>query len=301
LFDHFITSASLLFFLSIFIVWAFLLRMRMERRPILPVGPRRQVPWNGWDILLFVILYFAVSIVSVLLFDAGNSSWSKPSSVNNYHPLVLLVLEGDSSKVAISILIAVVTAPIFEEFFFRLILQGWLEKLDRRLRKERIITGIFRWGTLPVVGVSFIFAALHFRTGETLTDPESLYQLMLINIIASGITFAFSLIWLVVIRRASLTDFGIVPKKICSDFGLGIVAFLAMVVPVFGTQKLLELFSPSWLAVDPVPLFLFSILTGTLYLRTHRIVPSIALHMSLNGFSMLMLWQLADQIRANLQ
>jgi len=42
--------------------------------------------------------------------------------------------------------------------------------------------------------------------------------------------------------------------------------------------------------VDPIPLFLFGIVLGYLYQRTHRLLPSIVAHMTFNAFSMFQLW-----------
>jgi hypothetical protein len=41
--------------------------------------------------------------------------------------------------------------------------------------------------------------------------------------------------------------------------------------------------------LDPIPLFMFSLVLGYLYHRTHRLLPCIILHMSLNSCTMLML------------
>lgn len=41
---------------------------------------------------------------------------------------------------------------------------------------------------------------------------------------------------------------------------------------------------------DPIPIFLLSLALGYLYQRTHRLLPSITLHMLLNGTSLAILW-----------
>lgn len=49
------------------------------------------------------------------------------------HPLVEMLRDSsDSGTLAVAVLVAVCVAPIFEEFVFRLVLQGWLEKLATR-------------------------------------------------------------------------------------------------------------------------------------------------------------------------
>jgi membrane protease YdiL (CAAX protease family) len=59
-------------------------------------------------------------------------------------------------------------------------------------------------------------------------------------------------------------------------------------VPVFGLQWALKSVFPEHIAPDPIPLLLFASVLGFLYFRTHRIVPSIVLHMALNGTTMAM-------------
>ena len=63
--------------------------------------------------------------------------------------------------------VALVAAPVAEEFFFRLLLQGWLEAVEGRWRKR---LRLLRWlppALLPVLLTSALFAAGHFRQ-ETL-------------------------------------------------------------------------------------------------------------------------------------
>jgi membrane protease YdiL (CAAX protease family) len=43
-------------------------------------------------------------------------------------------------------------------------------------------------------------------------------------------------------------------------------------------------------APDPVALFILALVLGTLYYRTHRIVPSIVTHAAFNATTLLLLW-----------
>ena len=74
--------------------------------------------------------------------------------------------------------------------------------------------------------------------------------------------------------------------------GLGLVAAMAVVAPIYVIQVWLVLLLPHYIAVDPVPLFLFALVLGTLYYRTHRIVPAVVLHMALNLTSLVVAWLL---------
>jgi membrane protease YdiL (CAAX protease family) len=72
--------------------------------------------------------------------------------------------------------------------------------------------------------------------------------------------------------------------------GLGVLVFLAISVPVFGLKLGLEKLLRGSPIVDPIALLLFALVVGTLYYRTHRIVPSMAAHMALNATSVWILW-----------
>jgi membrane protease YdiL (CAAX protease family) len=43
-------------------------------------------------------------------------------------------------------------------------------------------------------------------------------------------------------------------------------------------------------APDPVPLFFFALVLGTIYYRTHRILPTIVTHAAFNATTLLVLW-----------
>jgi hypothetical protein len=101
---------------------------------------------------------------------------------------------------------------------------------------------------------------------------------------------ALALGWVRIRTEASDADFGFVPEKFLADVRLGLLAFLASVAPVYGLQVALKTWLPDDPIVDPVSLFVFALVLGTLYYRTHRIVPAIVAHMALNAFSLLMLW-----------
>ena len=94
-------------------------------------------------------------------------------------------------------------------------------------------------------------------------------------------------------RRGDGTGPGLGAEHLASDVRLGLVAFAAVAVPIYaiqiGVTKLQEHAGYS-AAADPVSLFFFALALGFLYYRTHRIVPAIVLHMSLNLTSLAMAW-----------
>ncbi|QEG34123.1 CPBP family intramembrane glutamic endopeptidase [Bythopirellula goksoeyrii] len=175
------------------------------------------------------------------------------------HPIVEQLSESHSPGMLLAgFLLVVVAAPLGEEFVFRLLLQGWLERWedemvgftgsDRRSSEESSELD----GEVPaaieesIVGVDdgqpLTFPAEHLplpRQGVLATLPHGW-----VPILISGILFGLA------------------------HLGHG---------------------------VSPVPLVLFGIVLGYLYQRTHRLVPSIAAHALFNAYSMIMLWlQLGD-------
>ena len=76
------------------------------------------------------------------------------------HPLVELLREHmDPALATVGVFSAVVVAPVAEEYFFRVLLQGWL---------ERLVRPHLRW--LAVVLSAECFAAVHWSHGP---DPLS--------------------------------------------------------------------------------------------------------------------------------
>lgn len=158
----------------------------------------------GWGLLVFLAVVVPVYTVHILL-----SPWK-----TSQHP-ILEMLQGhpDLGVLAVALFAAVVAAPIFEEFLFRLLLQGWLEKVEHRWMPKEISTaqsdtrsdhdtsfpatspsgGVppepptgsgqteqqrhkLPRGTMPVVVSSLLFAMAHLGQGP---DPIPLFLLAL--------------------------------------------------------------------------------------------------------------------------
>jgi membrane protease YdiL (CAAX protease family) len=92
------------------------------------------------------------------------------------HPLIKLTQ--DSSNVPVLLMatfVAVIVAPLFEEFVFRVVLQGWLETQQLKQRERRgLEPGTPGW--TPTVVVSLLFAGLHAGHGP---DPIAIFLLSL--------------------------------------------------------------------------------------------------------------------------
>jgi|GEM_PF-798848 len=214
------------------------------------------------------------------------------------HPVVTIVLGGNPWMITFCVLVTVILVPISEEFLFRLLLQGWLEKVDAQKRRR------FRWlarlprGLLPIVMVSTFFALLHARTGEMKFDLEMLVFNFVVQAIVNLIGLIFGVWWLVRCG-ATAADFGWKGwTALLDDLLRGIFAFFLIAGPLYGLQLLMRKVMLSKtvvealgaeIAPDPIAIFIFSVALGFLYFRTHRIATAIMLHVALNLTSMAML------------
>lgn len=93
------------------------------------------------------------------------------------HPLLELTKESPTLGIMVLITVAAVgVAPWFEEFVFRVVLQGWLESEQVRLRKLRDPEASSVPGFAPLMISSLLFAALHAKAGP---DPAAIFLLSL--------------------------------------------------------------------------------------------------------------------------
>lgn len=202
------------------------------------------------------------------------------------HPLFLALRDDPSLLLfASSVLVAVIAAPLFEEYAFRGLLQGWLERLS--------ITGPFPQ-VLP----------------ESVPESESRESP------PGGLTAARSLPGLdlnapyrspsAVGREAPSGSDLPAPRTLASwdesdnpwaEFGAASDLFpetadevrprfwpVAVSAAIFALMHLRAELDP-----DPIPLFVLALALGYLYQRTHSLVPGIIVHFLLNGCSMCIL------------
>jgi len=146
---------------------------------------------------------FLASIAPVLLLQSLLTQHYEST-----HPLIELVKTDPTPRsLLLTTWIVVAVAPLFEEFLFRVVLQGWLEARERAWRRNRPALRRVRAGVLPIVCSSLAFALPHIQHGP-----------------------------------------------------------------------------------DPIPLFLLALFLGYLYRQTHRIFPSLVLHMCFNAVTVVQLW-----------
>ncbi len=283
-------------------VWAVVADRLRRGEPVVPYEPRRQVPWGPGHVLAVPLIFFAV----VGLMALSASSWfpldraerdSPPEAAahaekkpQRAHPLVIaLEAEPGLAAVLVAVFAGVVAAPLSEEFLFRLLLQGWLEKVERRWRRRLAVLRRLALGLLPVLVATSTFALLHFHTATTIDDPRRYLRAVALEAAARLVTIGLALWLLRSTVRATAKDLGFVPARFWADVRLGLLASVAVLVPLYLLQfGLLHVF-PENVSPDPVSLFFFTLVLGSLYFRTHRIVPSIVLHVVLNGTSLAML------------
>lgn len=170
------------------------------------------------------------------------------------HPLITeLERSHTPAMILVGLLLAVVAAPLSEEFAFRLLLQGWLEKWeDERmgftatLRTQSVLAQESNEESKGTVEEAAEIVVAEDAVADA-DEPPALPRQGLLPGLPHG--------WLPILTSGTL-------------FGLAHLGH----------------------GVSPIPLVLFGIVLGYLYQRTHRLVPSITAHALFNGYSMIILW-----------
>ena len=271
------------------------LRWRRGKSAI-PLARRRPVPWQAQDVLFLFLLaillpFLAVGIVKAWIGpDAGQEVADRKPELA--HPAEQLLSAGTPGEKAVAVVMAVLVAPLIEEFFFRILLQGWLEAVWSRRRREnpRLRAAPLSW--LPIVLPAAVFAILHLRSGKEPPSSHELTVRFLAQIVADLFVLGLAIVVLRFAAGATATDLGWRPEKLRSDAKLGLLALLAVTAPLLTLQvNLIELVNRRGLhyAPDPLPLFLLALVLGMLYHRTHRLAPSLVLHMAFNATSIIII------------
>jgi len=279
--------------------WSVVVAQWLRGEPTPTLAPRRPVPWRGLDLLLILaVWFFGLAVVEQLAYRVLGPELLAPPAVDAaaqetaVHDVLRLVAEGGPWVVALGVFAAALLAPVFEEILFRLLLQGWLESLDRRLRRHvPWLARSVRWGTWPVVLVAVLFAAIHFRFPSIPREPKVVAFLLAGESASRLVTLVFALVWVRMVRGATLADLGIVPRKIPADVGWGLLLFFAgIATPLYVAQVVLMQWAGGRFSPDALTLFPFALVLGVLYCRTHRLVPSITVHFALNASSLTAVW-----------
>ncbi len=117
---------------------------------------------------------FLAAIVPVLLVQLFFTHYLE---IPSDHPLIKFTQDGATLTLMIGATIAAFCiAPWLEEFVFRVVLQGWLEGEQVRLRQAHDPEASERPGYAPLVVASLVFAGMHFSAGP---DPVAIFVLSL--------------------------------------------------------------------------------------------------------------------------
>lgn len=279
--------------------WTAILRQLRRPESLVPLAPRRAVPWSAGHCAAIIFVYVA-SLILVphlfLHFNGREEARQEPPveespAKSNDHMIVHLLrnVGHDPAAVLLGVLTAGLLAPLCEEFVFRLTLQGYLEARERRFRRRFRLRAIPR-GLLPVTIVAIAFALLHVRRAARPPDLEVVRDLLMGTAVAHLLTILVGLAILRWDARATADDLGWSPQEWRKDLRTGLVAFFALATLLFPLQAALTALLPKDFAADPLSLIPFALVVGWLYFRTHRILPSIAVHITLNSVSLVLLW-----------
>ncbi len=285
-------------------VWYWIFMRRQAGLPLIPLARRRPVPWLGRDVLyVFFIWWCLPSLATLAVYKVVGINAAqrvaetpppkdqKAEKLQTEHPTADLLRSGDWRMIAVATIAAVIVAPMIEEFLFRVVLQGWLEAVwSRRRRKRRELRNApFSW--YPILLPAAFFALIHFRFGREPPTPESLNTLLMahaVRIAASLLTLAVAIAVLRFGIGATAADLGWQPHKLAADGKSAMVALIAVMPPLLLLQLALNVAAELAnipIAPDPIPLFFLALAFGLLYRRTHRIAPSMFLHMAFNATS----------------
>lgn len=275
-----------------------LLAWKKRSGPLLPPEPRTAVPWGPADIAVIILAYLSVAFVLQSAF-IDPAQWNPGSDLTpneqagqrvaspEMHPLERVLVDRPNALAwVLCTLSAVVVAPLAEEFFFRLLMQGWIE------------SQLNQWKGLPLdtpcrvaLAVSSLsFALLHFRTTAAVQPPtHALLVAMAVDAAVKVSAVAAGIVWLKIVCRATWTDLGFPAQLLRADVPRAVVAVAAIFVPVYAVHLAVSSLAPEGLALDPIPLFFFAWVLGFLYQRTHRLWAPILCHALFNGIPLVML------------
>lgn len=185
------------------------------------------------------------------------------------HPILVLVSEQPSVGLLLAMsFAAVIVTPVFEEFVFRLLFQGWLERIED---EALALAGKLRVGKAKE------------ETEEEPTDASATYEEALADP-ESPYASPFGEQTPEVIRRLrGRKGAPPVPPEITVaglPHGWGPILISSFVFAMMHLNQ----------GSAPFGLFVFALTLGYLYQRTHRVTPSIAAHMTFNLISVVLVW-----------
>lgn len=286
------------------VVWTAAFLRSRRSLAVIPWSRRRPVGWSGWEVLGIFFLYVSLGVIlqttltpwltGVFTSAAGATVEVEGRTGAPDHQITQLLRS--NAGPAIWLLCgfsAVLVAPLLEEFLFRVLLQGWLEKKELSWGAGgRLFLSLPR-GAVPVLLSSLPFALLHWRPESRNLQSHELLALLTINTTVNLATLAAAVILLRGLGSANWRDLGLDFRRVGLDLSLGALGVIAILGPAYAIQLGLQVLLPSRIATDPIPLFLLALALGYIYYRTHRLLPIFVLHALFNGFALVSLWMTA--------
>jgi membrane protease YdiL (CAAX protease family) len=295
----------------------------------LPFRHQPPVTWSMTDVLLMMTFYFVLQTVVVSLVlaipqqerqdtsivqkseakeeieetDVENSDGEQrleerivgDKKLRLEHPLVIIMRKAASRPLAVIVcfLSAIIIAPLTEEFLFRVVIQSGIASALRKNGGDMTIEKY-----LPILLTSLFFAVIHFREAPsdhanhpiTPQQVERFVRMMGAVSLANLITMGTIIVFLRRIRQAKWSDFGFgnFRQMVVQDALGALLILLVILVPIFTLNGTMRKLFPG-VVIDPIPLFFFAAILGTIYYRTRRFAVIFFLHAFFNAFSFLIL------------
>jgi membrane protease YdiL (CAAX protease family) len=223
------------------------------------------------DLRLGFAAFCALAIPTFVLQGILTQFW--PSE----HPLIeSLKVDRDPQFLVIAMFAAVIAAPLTEEFAFRVLFQGWLEKMfdPKAIFGPSFVGRLFAGESVrpppPIMPLPDIVQAELASPNEPRSiylGPPPLYEQQTYNPYQPPVT---------------------PPPPDVEAFSVGFPHWITDVIPITVCAGLFAVMHLSH-GPDFIPLFVLALGLGYLYRRTHRIMPGLVVHFLLNLTSMLAL------------
>jgi membrane protease YdiL (CAAX protease family) len=186
----------------------------------------------------------------------------------SHHPLIDTLTSGggiDFWVMALACASAVIVAPLCEEVAFRLLFQGWLEKLeDEELALGTLASSSGQAASMENSPLTIQNGEARMTNDQTPNSAQSSFDIRHSSLVQGqrqpGGLFGLPHGWLPILASSLL-------------FGLAHIGY----------------------GPEPVPLFIFGLFLGYVFQRTNRILPCIVAHAFFNLVSMLALWRIIMQ------
>jgi len=240
---------------------------------MLPDAKDTSVSWKAVDVALWLVIGVVATVLIAGIFVVVNYFDQSPCGTSSgIVPMPMMLL--------FSFLALVVVTPLFEEFLFRMLFQGWLEAKLKQLR-------IPKASGIAIVIASLCFAAVHQNVDSGngcfgCISTLALFCFFVAIVLFHLPVFIFGLIYLVQVRNVRIVDylFGTEPF-FRPGFFVGMGYCLLALLAYLGLFAIL-FFLFGGLHIKPFAIFFFSLALGILYSRTQNLSYCVLLHALLN-------------------